>query len=304
MGKKTAPATKNLLENLGLNVLEAPKTTDRTVRLGSENCANMACYPLKQTLGNYIEAMEKGANTLLAYDTQGICRFRQYNKLHEFALTSLGYNFEMHVLRPGNIVKKLKEVSGKSGLKVSKELYGFYKDLKRIDSEGSIWSSDKPNIGIIGEIFCCCDEKANQGLEEKITRFGGNPYNTATTTNFMKNTIPIFNLWGLKDLFKKDRLEPYKKQAEVYMEKWRAGHAYENLYNLLDLVDRGIDGVVHVAPLSCCPETTIEPYIDDICRKSKTPILRMAVDENSADANLETRLETFIELIKIRSQSG
>jgi len=82
MGNKTTDITKNFLENLGLNVLECPKTTDKTIRLGAENCANMACFPLKQTLGNYIEAMDMGANTLLSYDTNGSCRFRQY-KLKE-----------------------------------------------------------------------------------------------------------------------------------------------------------------------------------------------------------------------------
>lgn len=304
MGSKMSGITKNFLENLGLKTIEPPKTTDKTIRLGAENCANMACYPLKQTLGNYIEAIEKGANTLLAYDTQGTCRFRQYNKLHEFILTGLDYDFEMHVLKPENIIKKLHDVSGASRLKVGKEVYQYYNELKKIDDEGSNWSYDKPNIGIIGEIFCCVDEDANQGLEEKLKRFGANPYNTSTTTNFMSNTIPLFNLWGIGDLFKKDRLQPFKKDAEKYLEDWRVGHAFENIYNLLDLADRKVDGIVHVAPLSCMPETTIEPYIDKICSNNRIPMLRIAVDENSAEANLETRLETFVELIKIRGENG
>ena len=304
MGKNQTKVIKGFLESLDLNVMEPPKTTDKTVRIGAENCANMACYPLKQTLGNYIEAIENGANTLLAYDTQGVCRFRQYNKLHEFTLTGLGYDFDMRVINPKNILRELSDVSGKSKLKVMKEIWNNYKKLEDFDNENSSWSDDKPNIGIIGEIFCCVDETANQGLESKIRKFGGNPYNTSTTTDFMMNKIPFFSLYGLKNMFKEDKLKPYKEEAKKYMDDWRSGHAFENIYNLLDMADRNVDGVVHVAPLSCMPETTIEPYVDEICSKEKIPLLRIAIDENSAEANLETRLETFVELIKIRGKNG
>ena len=31
----------------------------------------------------------------------------------------------------------------------------------------------RPNIGIIGEIFTCCDERINYGIERKIEKLGG-----------------------------------------------------------------------------------------------------------------------------------
>ena len=54
--------------------------------------------------------------------------------------------------------------------------------------------------------------------------------------------------------------------------------------------------------MSCMPETTIEPFVTTICRENDTPLLRIPIDENTAEANLDTRLETFIELIKIRGE--
>lgn len=304
LGKDNSEVLKTFLEDLGLDVVMPPKTTDETIRIGAKYCPNMACFPLKITLGNYIEAIEKGANTLIAYDSQGTCRFRQYNLLHEFLLDSLGLKFEMVTINSRNLLKQLSNLSGKSRLNVLGKIVKHHKYLKINDKKSQEWSEDKPNIGIIGEIYCCIEEQANFNLEDKIRRYGGNPYNTATTTSFMQNTIPLFNKFGLNGLFKKDELEPYKKEAEKYMDGWRAGHGYENLYNLLYLSDRKVDGIVHVAPLSCMPETTIEPYIDGICRKSKIPLLRIPIDENSAEANLETRLETFVELIKIRKQKN
>ena len=46
------------------------------------------------------------------------------------------------------------------------------------------------------------------------------------------------------------------------------------------------------------PESTIEPYIDGICKERKIPKLRLHIDETNSPANIETRLETFVELIK------
>ncbi|KKK49510.1 hypothetical protein LCGC14_3134320, partial [marine sediment metagenome] len=101
---------------------------------------------------------------------------------------------------------------------------------------------------------------------------------------------------------KKDELKRHKEEAKEYGDSTLGGHAYENLYNLLHLVEKKVDGVVHVMPLACMPEGTIETYINHICRENKIPLLRIHIDENSAEANLETRLETFCELLKIRKK--
>lgn len=56
----------NLLEGLGLKVLPPPPITEQTVKLGVRYSADMMCYPFKITLGNFIEAIEGGANCLIA----------------------------------------------------------------------------------------------------------------------------------------------------------------------------------------------------------------------------------------------
>ena len=104
MGKNNSGVVKEFLEDLGLDVVMPPKTTDETIRTGAKYCPNMACFPLKITLGNQIEAIDKGANTLIAYDTRGTCRFRQYNLLHEFLLNALDLDFEMVTLNKKNLL--------------------------------------------------------------------------------------------------------------------------------------------------------------------------------------------------------
>jgi predicted nucleotide-binding protein (sugar kinase/HSP70/actin superfamily) len=303
MGRKNSKLIRNFLQDLGLEVIMPPPITDKTIKIGTKHCANMMCYPFKVTLGNYVEALEKGANTLFAYDnTGGRCRFGHYNHLHNFILKDLGYNYEMHTINKKNILKKLSEISGKNRLEIYRKLIKHYKYLKHNDSDSQKWVNDRPNIGIIGETYCCCEDKINFELEKKIEEFGANAYNTSTTSDFMESTIPLFNLFGLKTLFKKDEKKALKKEAQNYLRGFIVGHCFENIYNLLWLKNKGVDGIVHILPLSCMPETTIEPYVDKICRDAGIHLLRIPIDENSAEANLVTRIETFIELIKMKKK--
>lgn len=298
MGKEYNNMMKQSLENLGINVQLPPKTTRSAIELGVKNSSEMMCYPYKVTLGNFIEALDNGANTLIMYDSKGQCRLRHYYKIQEFTLKNLGYNnFEMYGISGTNLVKTLKKFSGKSRIKILFEIYhNFPKKLKAYDKRKTRWSNKKPNIGIIGEIFCACDELMNYGIENKIKSYGANPFSTVTLTDFFGEHI----LFKKFIPFIKDPKKKYKKQAEKYLNGKLGGHGYENLYNLLEIIDRGIDGVLHLLPLTCMPETTVEPFINHICRENNVPLLRIPIDENNSEANLETRLETFIELIKMR----
>ena len=58
----------------------------------------------------------------------------------------------------------------------------------------------------------------------------------------------------------------------------------------------------NLAVHNCMPETTVESIIDNICQKNKIPLLRLPIDETNSEANVNTRLETFIELVKRRKK--
>ena len=86
-------AFKYLFVNLtDIKVMEAPFITKRTIELGSKHSPSDVCVPFKYNLGNYIEALEKGANIL--FQAGGGCRYRYYGEVQEKILRDLGYNFE------------------------------------------------------------------------------------------------------------------------------------------------------------------------------------------------------------------
>lgn len=73
-------------------IIIPPKITKKTISLGSKYSPDYVCVPFKYNLGNYIEALEDGANTLL--QAGGGCRYGYYAELQEQILKDLNYDFE------------------------------------------------------------------------------------------------------------------------------------------------------------------------------------------------------------------
>ncbi len=91
-------AVSALLSGLKLDVIPPPPITKRTFELGIKNSPEFACMPLKINVGNFIEAMEQGADTIVMVGGWGPCRFGYYAQVERDILEGLGFQFKMIVL--------------------------------------------------------------------------------------------------------------------------------------------------------------------------------------------------------------
>lgn len=78
---------------LDADFVALPQATKRTIELGSRHSSDFVCAPFKHILGDYIEALERGADVLVQF--AGPCRLGYYGELQESILRDLGYEFEM-----------------------------------------------------------------------------------------------------------------------------------------------------------------------------------------------------------------
>lgn len=92
-----------LLTSLGLDLVLPPPTSRRTVELGVRYAPEFACFPFKLNLGNYLEARELGADTILMAGGVGPCRFGYYAQVQREILRDLGVDMEMVVLEPPDV---------------------------------------------------------------------------------------------------------------------------------------------------------------------------------------------------------
>lgn len=67
----------------------------------------------------------------------------------------------------------------------------------------------------------------------------------------------------------------------------------------------GIDGIVQLAAFGCGPDAFINELVERRLKHGKkVPLLAVNVDEHSGEAGMVTRLEAFMDMVKLRRKSG
>ena len=82
---------RSLSAKTGLEMVQPPPPTRRTVSLGVANSPEWMCFPFKVVLGNFYEAIELGADTVLMADGPQLCRLGYYSRLYEQVLHETGH---------------------------------------------------------------------------------------------------------------------------------------------------------------------------------------------------------------------
>ncbi|MBD3238335.1 MAG: hypothetical protein GF332_01695 [Candidatus Moranbacteria bacterium] len=106
---------KTFFKALDLEIVIPPPISKQTIELGSRYSPESVCVPFKYNLGNYIQALDRGANLLL--QAGGGCRYGYYGEAQKHILENLGYDFEFFKLRnkrnPINIIGDIHKINPK-----------------------------------------------------------------------------------------------------------------------------------------------------------------------------------------------
>lgn len=124
---------KGMLEYLGVEVIVPPPCSKKTINLGAKHSPEFACLPLKLNIGNFIEAKEKGADTILMAGGCGPCRFGYYAYVEHEILKDLKIDFDLVVMEPpekhiGEFLARMRKITGnRPWLQVIKAIrFGFH----------------------------------------------------------------------------------------------------------------------------------------------------------------------------------
>lgn len=100
-------AAKAIFDGLGVDYVLPLESSSRSLEIGSLYSPDEICLPFKIMLGNYIESIERGADTIIITGSCGPCRYGEYCELQMNILKKLGYNVEFIVVdKPSAIGNK------------------------------------------------------------------------------------------------------------------------------------------------------------------------------------------------------
>ncbi|HHZ01864.1 MAG TPA: 2-hydroxyglutaryl-CoA dehydratase [Tissierellia bacterium] len=91
-------AVKALFDGLGMDYVIPPMNSQEALTVGSRYSPEEICLPFKIMVGNYIKAIEQGADTVILTGSCGPCRFGEYCELQMNLMKDLGYHLDFIVL--------------------------------------------------------------------------------------------------------------------------------------------------------------------------------------------------------------
>lgn len=131
----TCIAMKSLFDELKIPYVIPENNNKDTLRTGSYVSPEEMCLPFKLMMGNYIECIKKGADTILITGSCGPCRFGEYCELQKNILRKIGTDTEMIVVDSPSCIgarelrRRIKLISSESNISCASKFNALRKSL-------------------------------------------------------------------------------------------------------------------------------------------------------------------------------
>jgi len=279
---------KNFFENLDVELIISPKTNKNIMNNGIKYSTDEMCLSLKNYIGHVHYLIDKCDYILIPrIDNYGVNNQTCTNFLavydiinNLFDINILDYNIDLlnnETEEKGliNIGKKLgysKEYLKKKYIKTNKKI--DISKTKKIKENIKNLESKKTKILLLGHPYNLYDEL----IGKEVTKY------------LEKNNIEII----YSDLFHNEITNKLsnKLACELY---WK--FSKENI-GCIPLVEKDIQGIIFISSFPCGPDSIVNELV---FKKIKTPYLNLIFDDIDSNTGIETRLESFIDIIERKS---
>ncbi len=359
---------KGAAEQLGVQVVIPPPITNETIALGARYSPEGICLPFKVIIGNYLQTLDQGANSIIFYvNTRagsrdhgggggGMCRFRHYGHLQRLVMERIGADVDVFVLgEGGGLIQQIKEITGRGTWDIIRALRVAIKKLriielteeqswryrviekkrgatnkaldralKTLDSITDFKELDRLNpesffadvetvdreplrIGVVGEFYLLVEPASNCHIFEMLGELGAEVHRHLNLGEAVLRYPPGFVLGKLMAWWLNQSIPPRSETVRIakpYLTCSVAGHGRESVADTIRFYEEGYDGVLHLLPMGCMPEVTVRPILRRISEDYNFPVLSLSFDEVISEGAIRTRIETFVDVIRLRKERG
>lgn len=339
LGNYYVPLERLFTRGLDVEYVVPPVITKKTLELGSLHSPDFICAPFKFNMGNYIETIEKGADTLV--QTGGVCRLRYYGELQSQILKDLGHNIRFITLsqgalsKPVTLYQSFKEINPSLSVKqIGSTLPMVMTMIETMDKvedfvrKNSGFQKTPGALESVHEDFMqrlrLTDSKKDVKKLYKNTRDHlleiplekpQRPIRVGVIGEYYTIMEPFSNHNIEKELAKKGivvdrwinltntvlrRDWKRKKRVRRYTKYSMGATSMFTVDQALRFAKQKYDGIIHVKSFGCTPEMDAMPVLQNISRDHRIPILYFTFDSQTSDTGIQTRLEAFYDMIMMR----
>lgn len=306
------PFWKALFSELGFEVVVSDDTNGKIISEGSKITVSEFCVPIKIFNGHVINLAEKNVDYIFVpvfYKLKHEWYCPKFLGLSDIVKYSLP-EYEDRILQVFFDNKKSVENEDEPYLELCQRLGVTKGDMKKalkkaraaqecfrlFSEEGynvnqafDMLSGKKApelkryniNIALMGYVYNVYDNFVSMDTVKKLNDMGVG----VTTFEMLPEAI--------NDPDKKAMKEPYW----VFARK---------VYNsALELIKEGnIDGIIHITAFCCGPDSVIGKLMELRSEEAGIPFMTMRVDEHTGDNHVQTRLEAFTDMIKMKKKEA
>ncbi|WP_425060109.1 hypothetical protein SCACP_07560 [Sporomusa carbonis] len=155
----------NMLNNLGMEVIEAPPISQKTLELGSLYSPEGVCLPYKINMGNFLESIDQGADTLITICGAGKCRMGFFNAVQKISLAAKK-KLQFFTINTENLFRDLyrflRQTTGSGRLAVIKNIAMAVQTLKALDAINDAKNCYGARASAPEQIINICDSGVQQ----------------------------------------------------------------------------------------------------------------------------------------------
>ena len=280
----------NYFKLLGYKVKVSPLTTNKILELGKKYSVDESCLSSKIFIGHVIYLIDKCDYILVPR----ICNYGKEEKV--CVKFNANYDIIKNILPNINIIDYNVENTNKSLESISLIKLGFKltkRPFKTIISYIQAKNISKKKIKTEIE----SQKKVVSNNNKKILIIS-HPYNIYD--NYIgKPIINLIKKYNV-DIIYSDKLD--RKKAKKYAKKlsptlyWT--YSKEAIGSILYYKDI-INGIIFITSFPCGPDSLVNELM--LRKITNTPTINILIDELSSPTGLETRIESFIDIISERS---
>jgi predicted nucleotide-binding protein (sugar kinase/HSP70/actin superfamily) len=172
--------------------------------------------------------------------------------------------------------------------KMKKEIREEFRGIKKTEPFKPL------RIMLVGESYCVIEPFVNFDMIERLGEMGVHvePFLTAHRWLFY-HAMRINEDCG----FSRKEARALARPVWAYN---AGGEDQLSIAYTIRAAQLGFDGVIHIMPFSCMPETAALPVFERVYRLYNIPFLNISLDEHTGVAGVYTRLEAFIDVLTQR----
>ena len=303
------PFWKTLFSELGHELILSDETNSKIISEGNTVTVSELCVPIKIFNGHILNLLEKNVDFIF------IPRFIKMKK-EWYCPKFIGIGEVANYSIP-NLLEKQIEVRITSDTDVPDKLTDYIEIIQKLEvSKREL----KKALNRAAEKFEECRKLSRQGytMTEVFDIFDGKEcrlnrreeHVTIALLGYVNNIYDNFvSMNAIKKLREMgvnvitfDMLDEDKLKIRKGKEKSPFWVFARKIYNASLYINENkmADGIIHLTAFGCGPDSVIGKLMELNCEEENIPFMTLRVDEHTGESHVQTRLEAFIDMLKMK----